>query len=157
LSSASGATIATGTATGTIVNDDLAAAQVLNFDGQKTASYTDSAGNAVTIVLKGPGIGTITFAHGGKDADTISVSGTTGKSTLTIKSKRATSVRKIVDTAAIGSIDAHVVNLSSAFSAPVSGKVLLGSVNGATITLAGAGTATTFSAGNVSGSTLQAA
>ena len=86
----------------------------LDLDAKGQAQFYDADGDLVTVTLKGGGAGTLYFANVGPcDIDRIELTGTTNKSSLTIKTKGKsfTTVRDIIVHGPLKSIAAKTTDL----------------------------------------------
>ena len=141
---ATNATIARASATGTIVNGADAWGDIINFGNGIKGVYFDEAGNAVTITLNG-GTGEIRRVSAGLcDAGDIILTGTDDKSTLTFSVKgtsKTTKIGYISCAGAMKSITGSGVNLvrDGLSVSGFVGTVKLGDVlNGGDVRLGGA-------------------
>ncbi len=81
-----GATLGTAVGTGTIQNQLV---HTLTFDALHPYRYIDSSNNLATIMLKGPGVGTLNYlGEPSNDAKEIILNGTTTQSQLLVKTSR---------------------------------------------------------------------
>lgn len=94
-----------------------------NLNAKGVLQYTDLDGTTVTVSLRGPGTGMVYFAHDGWcDATSIILSGTTDKSSLTIKTKG------LGNGTSLGGVDTNGFPLSSivALTTDLTGPVAIG-------------------------------
>lgn len=127
---------------------------LVTFGGRQRAVYRDATGDLVTISIKGPGTGSVRFADGSSgntDAVGITLDGTTGASTVVIRSKgNGTTVGDIVINGSLKSLAGKTADLIGHLTVAGSiAKLALRSAAGGQITYAGAGVPTTFAFGNV--------
>jgi hypothetical protein len=138
---------------------------------EKTLTFTDAAGAPVTVSLNSgsaqiffSGTGSLTtkgtkatVAGSGLELGSITVTGTSKVSTLSIKAspKAPVTVSGITDASPLGAITTTGTNVSGAITLNSAGKITLGSVSNATITIAsGAPGTTSITTGAVSDSSL---
>ena len=138
-----------------------AIARTIHFGGKTKATYTDSQGHVVTITLSGPGSGTIDFlSNGNADPADIIITGTTAKSSLTVKNSGSTTLSNIQINGSLASFAAPKANFSGTFDITGTlGSMTLNSVSGgsSTIHVEGSAVATTFVFGVVHAQTLNSA
>jgi RHS repeat-associated protein len=125
----------------------------VTFGGKTKGTYTDAAGNHVTVTLSGPGTGTLGFiGSGSADPVSVVVMGTTAKSVLTIRAaKGTTTLTGVQITGSLANFSAKSVNLTGSFDITGTLRAMtLNNVNTgpATIDVEGAG-ATTFAFGTL--------
>jgi hypothetical protein len=96
------------------------AVQAVTFSAGHPATYTDASGDVVTVSLKGPGSGEVLFnATGNADASGMTVTGTTGASTITMSTKGAgTTLGGLTVSGSLKSITAKNTDFSGDFSVP---------------------------------------
>jgi hypothetical protein len=141
---------------------------------EKTLTFTDAAGAPVTVSLNSgsaqiffSGTGSLTtkgtkatVAGSGLELGSITLTGTSKASTLSIKAspKAPVTVSGITDASPLGAITTTGTSVSGAITLNSAGKITLGSVSNATITIAsGAPGTTSITTGAVSDSSLTSA
>ena len=87
------------------------------FDARTPAVYTDPAGTVVRVMLKGPGSGRLRVGDAASDQNVrIQLSGSTGASTLVVKSRVETGVRDVEVEGALKALNAPAVRLEDSLS-----------------------------------------
>jgi subtilisin family serine protease len=123
-------------AQGTIINYSVT---TLSFTSSTPRQYTDGEGRRVTLRLSGPGTGLATFLGAAADPSSISLSGTTLRSALSIIASRGTSISNLTVSGSLGSISAATTSISGASS--ISGSLQSAKIGAASGTLEISGTA----------------
>jgi len=117
LSSPVGAVLGDGRGTATILNDD---GLVRGFDATHKVTFLDASGDLVTVSMKGPGLGrVVTSAANGFDPDSISLTGTTAKTKVTITTKGKgsfTTIRQIKADGRLGGFTGKTLDLLGDFT-----------------------------------------
>ena len=119
----------------------LAPWRALPFGGRQKATYYDADGDLVTVSLQGPGQGEVLLPTGSSaDAESISLSGTTGQTQLVVQTARGrlTSVGGICADGELQAISASSTDLTEYCSVlGTLGSLVLHDTTGATIQIGG--------------------
>jgi len=136
LSGASGGTIATPSATGTITNLTVRTDVI---QAGERFSFVDASGDTVVISLKKKGSASIRrLGDGNVDVDAITVTGSGSKTKLEMKTVGTTTIGQIIASAKIGDIKAKQTTLTDSLSATSSvRKIELAALSSAQIRVAG--------------------
>jgi hypothetical protein len=141
-------------AIGTIINLPL---RTVGFNSSRSANYLDTFGNAVTVSLSGPGSGTLIFRGDTRqptDALELVTRGTTGKSVVSVSSKKQTTI-KIISVGDLSALSAGAFAVTS--SVQVNGtvkSVALGSLQNANVSFGQAFAAPAITIGAVQNSSI---
>ncbi len=131
LSAPAGATLGDARGIGTIENDD---GVIRGFDAGRRVRFTDSNGDLVTISMRGPGEGRVVFEGvDGFDPHSISLTGTTAKSKVTVTTKGAgssTTIRRIAIDGYLGGFTGKTLDLRGDFTSGPVTKLVLRNVTG---------------------------
>jgi hypothetical protein len=134
----------------------------VNVDPRKGATFTDAAGNKVTVRLTGGGTAKLVFPAGSlttnANASGIVVDNSTARSVLTVTSRKPTAMSTLQVNGPLATLNARSVNLSAgalAITGPAR-TLQLGNVSTSTIST-GAGGATAVTLGAVQDSSLTSA
>lgn len=128
--------------------------RTIDFGDGRRATFTDASGDRVTISLTGPGSGQVFLAQNPGDATWVTLTGTTGASSLAVRGN--TSVRDVTVGGALKSFNGRGVDLAGEFTAASSvGRVQVRSLSDAVVSAPSFGAVSV--AGAISRSSVHAA